>query len=426
MHQRFTANDAEEDGTTQTSPDSTAPEGTVFHHANDGRPLATPWQVATERSMALADRPLAEGYIVDPACGSGLQVWAHALTLARPAIGIELDPARALASALNLRTVGEMSGGVGLPWCEGSAVLAGNGLEAEQALATALGQASPCVAMLQLDPARPRNSRHHDLSEMRPALDDVLDAWRPWFAPHDLGPAMLLDLSPRLSADQRAQVETMVEERWPSLRRTWVWTSRGRGRVDRLALWTGPLADDGALRRFVRIPPKLGERPFTVATHHPVEPLTITVHPPQRGEHVSLLDAALVESGLVAQWLADVTKDTDLRWGVVDGRRPQLHHPHPLRLRPEDRGLVQATGRVVALFQGSLSDGTVQDVVELAIEHSFSSLKLRLATPPERQPAWQGALDRQLSGRAGDREGFLAQHPNGHTLLLCVDAVSNP
>ena len=148
MHRRFTANDAEEDGTTQTSPDSTAPEGTVFHHANDGRPLATPWQVATERSIALADRPLAEGYIVDPACGSGLQVWAHALTLARPAIGIELDPARALASALNLRTVGEMSGGVGLPWCEGSSVLAGNGLEAEQALTTALGQASPCVAML--------------------------------------------------------------------------------------------------------------------------------------------------------------------------------------------------------------------------------------------------------------------------------------
>ena len=103
MHQRFTANDAEDNGTTQTSPDSTAPEGTVFHHANDGRPLATPWQVATERSMALVDQPLADGYIVDPACGSGLQIWAHALTLGRPAIGIELDPARALASALNLQ-----------------------------------------------------------------------------------------------------------------------------------------------------------------------------------------------------------------------------------------------------------------------------------------------------------------------------------
>lgn len=421
MHEVLRPDSAEDTGVTQTSVDPTAPDGLLFHHANDGRPLATPWQVATERSLRLLDVSLADGYIVDPACGSGLQLCAHAFTLNRPSIGIELEPKRARASALNFQAVADLAQQLEAPWCAQSRVLAGDGLAADSALNSILEEATPCVAMLQLDPARPRNSRLHDLAEMQPPLHAVLDAWKPWFAPHERGPAMLLDLSPRLSPGQRQEVEGLVNQRWPGLEFMWVWTSRGRGRVDRLALWTGPLASPGVARRFVRIPPQLGQRPLVVDTASRPPSLGITVHPPQRGEHVSLLDAALVESGLVMPWLSNVTKDRDLRWGVVEGRRPQLHHPHALRLRDGDDLLVQASGRVVALYQGNLADETVQDVVDLALEHQFKSVKLRLATPPDRQPHWQGSLDRQLLNRGGHRTGFIAQHPNGMTLLLCVE-----
>ena len=421
MHEVIDPTSVEDTGATQTSADATAPEGLLFHHANDGRPLATPWQVATERSLRLLDVQLADGIIVDPACGSGLQLCAHAFTLKRPAIGIELEPKRAQASALNFQAVATLAKQEAAPWCAQSRILSGDGLAADLALASVNGEAIPCVAMLQLDPARPRNSRLHDLSEMQPPLHAVLDAWKPWFSPHERGPAMLLDLSPRLSADQRGEVEDMVKQRWPELEWMWVWTSRGRGRVDRLALWTGPLASRGVNRRFVRIPPRLGERPLVVDTSEPIAALSVTVHPPQRGEHVSLLDAALVESGLVSSWLGTVSKDRDMRWGMIEGRRPQLHHPHPLRLGIGDDLLVQASGKVVALHQGALTDESVQDVVDLALEHQFKSVKLRLSTPPERQPNWQGSLDRQLLNRGGHRTGFVAQHPNGMTLLLCVE-----
>ena len=421
MHEIIRPDSVEDTGTTQTSVDVTAPEGLLFHHANEGRPLATPWQVATERSLRLLDVPLAQGFIVDPACGSGLQLCAHAFILNRPTIGIELEPSRAQASALNFQVVAKFAQQLNAPWCAQSRVLAGDGLAAASALTSVNGTATPCVAMLQLDPARPRNSRFHDLSEMQPPLDAVLDSWKPWFAPHDLGPALLLDLSPRLSAAQRDEVEAMVDQRWPGLARMWVWTSRGRGRVDRLALWTGPLATPGVVRRFVRVPPVLGERPLVVDASEPAPSLNVTVHPPQRGEHVSLLDAALVESGLVMAWLSHVSKDRDLRWGVVEGRRPQLHHPHALRLEHHDQLMVQASGKVVALHQGALSDSSIQNVVDLAVKHQFASVKLRLATPPDKQPHWQGSLDRQLSNRNGHRRGFVAQHPNGMTLLLCVE-----
>ena len=143
--------------------------------------------------------------------------------------------------------------------------------------------------------------------------------------------------------------------------------------------------------------------------------------PPRRGERISILDAALVESGLAEDWLKTVSKEESIAWGVVEGRRPQIHHTHPLRLdAPQDRLLVQATGRVVALARMPLELGHVDQLVEVLLEHDIARLTVRAPVAPEIQPKLQGAIDRQLGRRHGRRDAFLVQQPGDEMLLICV------
>ena len=129
----------------------------------------------------------------------------------------------------------------------------------------------------------------------------------------------------------------MVDATWPGIARTWEWTSRGRGRVDRLALWLGGVADPNAARRFVRVPPSMAEAPVVLRSTAATGDLEERHHPPKRNEYVSILDAALLESGLMADWLAVVAPDDAGRWATLEGRRPQLHHDEPLRLKSSDK-----------------------------------------------------------------------------------------
>lgn len=417
------------DGLTESAPDATAPRGLVFYHASEGKPLATPWQVALIRSQLLAHTSLPAGVLLDCACGSGIQLAAHASVLQRPALGIELNPSRAQASAVNLRTIAEQRNEMSAPWMTASRIVVGdgrNGSEIMSQLQAELGSGEGSkIALLHLDPARPRNSRTHGLDEMQPRLDEVFAGWQPYLNEGRNGPSLLLDLSPRLTHEQRLSVEALVDLTWPGLLRTWVWTSRGRGRVDRLALWLGSAASEGVARRFVRVPPTLGEQPTLVnggrrLIHGHGRPVAVN-RPPRRGERISILDAALVESGLAEDWLNTVSKEESIAWGVVEGRRPQIHHAHPLRLdAPEDRLLVQATGRVVALARMPLSVDYVDQLVELLLEHDIAQLTVRASVAPEIQPKLQGAIDRQLSRRHGRRDAFLIQQPGDEMLLICV------
>jgi hypothetical protein len=421
MHRVVNPTASDMEGMGSPTQDLTAPEGLCFYHAEEGKPLATPWQIAVLRAMMVANHTLPQGWILDCACGSGIQLSAYASVLHRPVLGIELGAPRAMASAVNLRTVAQHQRGEQEAWFIQSTLVAGDGTQAKAALEAA-GE-DQRVALLHLDPARPRNSRTHALDEMQPALHEVLSAWSPYFEGE---PAVLLDLSPRLTPEQREEVEGLVDEIWPNIGRTWEWTSRGQGRVDRLALWLGRIADQDQLRRFVRVPPSLGAPAHIITSNNEPLPLEPTVHPPQRGEFVSLLDAALVESGLVSTWMERVSKDRSFRWAFVEGRRPQVHHDHALRLNEEDNRLVQATGRVVELLPMKLSEDTIDAVVEHALEHNLRSVKLRLELDPTMQPVLQGSLDRQLQRRHGHRDGFLTQHPNGNVLLLCIVQSEEP
>lgn len=105
------------------------------------------------------------------------------------------------------------------------------------------------ISFLHLDPARPRNSRTHGLDEMQPNLPSVFQAWKPYLAESPRGPSIVLDLSPRLTDERRKEVESLVEEVWPGIERTWTWMSRGGGRVDRLELWLFWYCSSNAQRR---------------------------------------------------------------------------------------------------------------------------------------------------------------------------------
>ena len=419
MHRSITPSETTTEGLVERAQDVTAPEGLVFYHANEGRPLATPWQVAALRASMVARSRLPDGWVLDCACGSGIQLAAYGTALKREVLGVELAEERARASAVNVRSMAEHNRAGGEDWYLGSRIISGDGTDAVGVLQS-LEEPWTTVAFLHLDPARPRNSRTHALEEMQPPLHRVLAAWAPHFTETEAGPAVLLDLSPRLTASQRLEVEAIVDSTWPGIARTWEWTSRGRGRVDRLALWLGGVADQKAARRFVRVPPSMADAPVVLRSTAATSDLKERHHPPKRNEHVSILDAALLESGLMGDWLEQVAPNDPGRWATLEGRRPQLHHDKPLQLQTSDRRLVQATGRVIELLTFPLDETTVDQLVAVALEHRLSSVKLRFDLDPALQPKLQGSLDRQLKRRHGDRVGFVARHPHGKVLLLCV------
>ena len=168
------------------------------------------------------------------------------------------------------------------------------------------------------------------------------------------------------------------------------------------------------------MPSSPADAPIVLSTNTVVEPINVQQNPPKRGEWVSILDAALLESGLMAQWLKSTAAEQEGRWAFVEGRRPQLHHDRPLQLENNDQLLVQATGRVVELLKFTLDETTVDEIVEIAISHQLKSVKLRCDLDPSMQPKLQGSLDRQLRRRNGNKYGFVAQHPHQNVLLLCV------
>ena len=387
--------------------DSTAPEGLQFHYADEAKPLATPWQVAVERAKMVRKCSLPKGIILDPACGSGIQLAAYCAMMGREGIGIELDESTAHAANSNLLRVSNH--GYDSALAE-SRIRIGDGTITDPNLK---------VAMLHLDPARPRNSRTHGIDEMNPKLSKIFSAWKDQLIEGDLGPAILLDLSPRLTDEQRLEVESIVDTFWPGIGKTWAWTSRGRGRIDRLSLWLGQLSSASNESRFVRIPPELKNKPIVV--QGATLPISAHRRPPRKGEHVSILDAALVESGLATEFLNQTLPDQEVTWSVVTGRRPQIHHPSSFTFEDKNQSLlVQATGRIVKLVHCELTEETISHLVDAASEYGFGKLTLRVSLDPELQPRIQGSIDRQLTARGGSHTGFVAQQPEDSMLLLCL------
>ena len=77
----------------------------TLHVSESLKKLATPWHIALERAKRVNDKNLNDGYILDLACGSGIQLAAYSIELNKPCIGIEINKERAKTAEKTLKNI---------------------------------------------------------------------------------------------------------------------------------------------------------------------------------------------------------------------------------------------------------------------------------------------------------------------------------
>jgi hypothetical protein len=376
----------------------------ILHMTEDMRRLSTPWSISIMRAKQIEGLDLPAGVILDAAAGSGAQLIALATELKRPALGVELDGNIAVLCAANMHIA---SDGEEIQRTLDRVVI-GDGSDAEGAITAYWNslrdsgtRAHPPIAMLHLDPARPRDAQNHHIDEMKPSLTSVLKSWNEYLQNGPSGPAVLLDLSPRLGDDQQAIVEAIVETIFPGIPRTWEWLSQGGGRVDRLSLWIGSISSKEA-RRCIRMGKKniLGK----IEGDKMGSQVQSLSKPPPFGAFISIIDPALIQSGLQEEWLAKAVKqDSGHSWLRIEGRRPLLIHTEPLNNSEEIGGFVVSTGEVVQHRLTPPELHSIEQVASSASKNDIWKITLRCTLDPEIQPTLQRRLDKALRDIDGSK-----------------------
>ena len=356
------------------------------------------------RAKQIEGLDLPAGVILDAAAGSGAQLIALATELKRPALGVELDGNIAVLCAANMHIA---SDGEEIQRTL-DRVIIGDGSDAEGAITAYWNslrdsgtRAYPPIAMLHLDPARPRDAQNHHIDEMKPSLTSVLKSWNEYLQNGPSGPAVLLDLSPRLGDDQQAMVGAIVETVFPGIPRTWEWLSQGGGRVDRLSLWIGSISSKEA-RRCIRMGKKniLGK----IEGDKMGSQVQSLSKPPPFGAFISIIDPALIQSGLQEEWLAKAVKqDSGHSWLRIEGRRPLLIHTEPLNNSEEIGGFVVSTGEVVQHRLTPPELHSIEQVASSASRNDIGKITLRCTLDPKIQPTLQRRLDKALRDIDGSK-----------------------
>ena len=389
------------------------------------RRLSTPWSVASIRAGQIDPLSLPAGVILDAAAGSGIQLIAFSKILKRPALGIELDEdvAKLCAANMQLSSEGEVQRSL-------DRVLVGDGGSAESAmtcywasLRDAGTRAHPPVAMLHLDPARPRDAQNHSLEEMEPDIKTVLKSWSSHLQNGPNGPAVLLDLSPRLDAVQRAMVDGILETTFPGSSWTWEWLSRGGGRVDRLSVWVGSLSSSSS-NRCMRVGRKNIIASIEGDSSGAVESSFNSVMEIPRGAHLTIVDPVLIESGLQNSWHdMAVGSGSGSSWVRIEGRRPMLIHTDELSGDDEVRGFVVATGKIVQHRLSAPELHTIDQLAASVAKKKISNLTLRCSLDPEIHPTLQRRITKELKGTEGTK-GFMVDldvvRPTGNHKVYVV------
>ena len=397
----------------------------AFFMSDGMKRLSTPWSVASIRAGQIDPLSLPTGVILDAAAGSGVQLIAFSKILKRPALGIELDKevANLCAANMQLNSEGEVQRSL-------DRVLVGDGRAAESAITAywaslrdAGTRAHPPIAMLHLDPARPRDAQNHSIDEMEPDIKTMLKAWSNRLQVGPKGPAVLLDLSPRLDSVQRAMIDGILETTFPGTSWTWEWLSRGGGRIDRLSVWIGSLSSDSS-NRCIRIGRKhiissIEGEGAGASTSSFNSILEIP-----RGAYLTIVDPVLIESGLQNSWHNKaVARGTGSSWIRTEGRRPILIHTDEISEDDEVRGFVIATGRIVQHRLSPPELNTIDHVASSVAKKGISNITLRCSLDPETHPTLQRRITKELKGVEGTR-GFMAdmdlQRPNGTQKLYIV------
>jgi hypothetical protein len=393
---------------------------------NEGmKRLSTPWSVASIRAGQVDPLSLPAGVILDAAVGSGVQLIAFSKILKRPALGIELDNevAKLCAANMQLNSEGEAQRSL-------DRVLVGDGRAAESAITTywtslrdSGTRAHPPIAMLHLDPARPRDAQNHSLDEMEPNIKEVLKAWSARLQVGPKGPAVLLDLSPRLDTVQRAMVDGILETTFPGASWTWEWLSRGGGRIDRLSVWIGSLSSNSS-KRCIRV----GRKNIIASIEGEgaganTSPFNSVLEIP-RGAYLTIVDPVLIESGLQNSWHNKaVASGTGSSWVRTEGRRPILIHTDEISEDDGVRGFVVATGRIVQHRLSAPELNTIDQVASSVAKKGISNITLRCSLDPETHPTLQRRITKELKGVEGTK-GFMVdmdlQRPTGTQKLYVV------
>jgi hypothetical protein len=376
----------------------------ALHMTEEMRRLSTPWSISVMRAKEIENFDLPAGVILDAAAGSGAQLIALATELKRPALGVELDGNIAVLCAANMYIT---SDGEEIQRTL-DRVIIGDGSDAEGAITSYWNslrdsgtRAHPPIAMLHLDPARPKDAQNHHIDEMQPSLTSVLNSWNEYLQNGPRGPAVLLDLSPRLGDEQQEMVEATVETIFPGVPKTWEWLSQGGGRVDRLSLWIGSISSKES-RRCIRMGKKnvLGKIEGEKMTSQ-VQSLN---KPPPFGAFISIIDPALIQSGLQEEWLTKALKqDSGHSWLRIEGRRPLLIHTEPLNNHEEVNGFVVSTGEVVQHRLTPPELHSIEQVASAAARIEIGKITLRCTLDPEIHPTLQRRLDKALRDVEGSK-----------------------
>ena len=372
------------------------------------RRLLTPEIVCNFRAAQVPVSRIPDGFILDPAAGSGGQLAAYGEKLGRDCVGVELSPRRAVHCANSLT---RLEGG--------SAALAicGDGLDSEGVMALVhekIGNVK--VAMLHVDPARPLDAQNHSISEMEPPLKPLLEAWSDYLEHGEFGVSLLLDLSPRLASKQRMQVEAIVRELFPGVNVMWEWLSRGGGRVDRLTIHTGGLAHEDGEVRCIRLH---RDGSFDVLSGrmgvNDIEWLNID---PVVGEILALIDPVVIRSGLRVAYEIGAGQEGEVKWVHDSDRRPMAILNEGLQVGCTSRAFTSIHGRVEERIKGSLNLMMVDSLAASAMRYGLSRVQIRCACDPKMHTKIVNRLDSILGDTEGEN-GFLVDAPDGNSLFLC-------
>lgn len=375
-----------------------------FHMTEQMRRLSTPWGVALARAEQIDPQSLGPGIILDAAVGSGIQLIAYSNVLKRPSLGVEIDGNSAVLCAANMYAA---AGNEDIQRTM-DRVIIGDSTDSEGVMAEfwsslrdAGTRAHPPVAMLHLDPARPRDAQNHHIDEMEPSLEPLLSSWKQYLELGARGPCIILDLSPRLDAEQRSMIDEIVERTYPGCGRTWEWMSRGGGRVDRLSMWIGSLSSNNS-RRCIRMGTK---RIMSSLEGEGASVSKIRLSdPPPFDSWITIVDPVVLESGLQDDWISKaIPEGSGFSWVRTEGRRPLLIHTEPINDNEEVGGFVISSGRVVQHKLSPPEEHTISQIASSLARLEIGSVTLRCSLDPEIHPKLQRRLHKAMREIDGAR-----------------------
>lgn len=372
------------------------------------RRLLTPEIVCNFRAAQVPVTRIPEGFILDPAAGSGGQLAAYGEKLRRDCVGVELSPRRAVRCANSLTRLEDSSENL---------AICGDGLDSEGVMALVREKIGGMkVAMLHVDPARPLDAQNHSISEMEPPLRPLLEAWSDYLESGEFGVSLLLDLSPRLASKQRMEVEAIVRELFPDVNVMWEWLSRGGGRVDRLTIHTGGLAQEDGEVRCIRLH---RDGSFDVLSGkmpvHDIEWLNID---PVVGDILALIDPVVIQSDLREAYEIGAGQEGEVKWVHDSDRRPMAILNEGLQVGCTSRAFTSIQGRVEERIEGSLNLMMIDSLAATAMRYGLSKIQIRCACDPKMHTKIKNRLDLILGDTEGEK-GFLVDAPNGNSLFLC-------